>query len=57
MLEDRTNKKGLSMYIDIDKDLPDMLFGDEMRIRQIVTNLLTNAIKYSDYGTIKLLVN
>ena len=56
MLEDRTNKKGLSMYIDIDKDLPDMLFGDEMRIRQIVTNLLTNAIKYSDYGTIKLLV-
>lgn len=54
MVEDRTNKKGLSMVIDIDENLPDGLFGDEMRIRQIVMNLLTNAVKYTDYGTVKL---
>lgn len=54
LVEERTHKKGLSMLVLIDEKLPKTLIGDQMRIRQIVTNLLTNAAKYTDYGTITL---
>lgn len=54
LVEERTHKKGLSMLVLVDENLPETLVGDQMRIRQIVTNLLTNAAKYTDYGTITL---
>lgn len=50
----RVADKGLGFKIDIDPDIPSVLFGDEMRIKQVITNLLTNAVKYTEKGSITL---
>ncbi|MBR5968695.1 MAG: response regulator, partial [Lachnospiraceae bacterium] len=47
-------QKGLEFITDVDPTLPKSLFGDKMRLRQCITNLLTNAYKYTDSGTIWL---
>ncbi len=52
MLDMRSKGKGLKLKLDYNEKLPEKLFGDEIRIRQIATNLLTNAVKYTDSGTI-----
>lgn len=52
MIEPRANAKGLTLYCEIDPHIPAKLFGDDMRIRQILINLLTNAIKYTNEGKI-----
>ncbi|MES2296479.1 MAG: MHYT domain-containing protein [Pseudomonadota bacterium] len=46
--------KGLTIDIGYDQDLPTCLRGDELRIRQVLTNLLDNAIKFTAAGTVKL---
>lgn len=52
----RAEKKGLSVFLDVDKELPTKLQGDEGRIRQILINLLTNAVKYTESGKVILKV-
>ncbi|SHK26559.1 Signal transduction histidine kinase [Selenomonas ruminantium] len=52
MLQPRVQEKGLQLELDFDKTLPAVLYGDEMRIRQIITNILTNAVKYTEKGKI-----
>lgn len=54
MLNHRFEEKGLELKINADKNIPGCLFGDEIRIRQILTNLMTNAVKYTDSGTVTL---
>ncbi len=54
MTVDRANKKGLEFIVDVDENLPSKLYGDMFHIRQIVVNFLTNAIKYSDAGSVEL---
>lgn len=54
LIEDMTTKKGLKLNVVVDESLPERLCGDEVRVRQIITNLLTNAVKYTDYGEITL---
>ena len=54
MVKIRANKKGLELTIDCDDKLPSRLLGDEIRIRQILINLLTNAIKYTKEGRVIL---
>lgn len=56
MIRIKTDEKGLGLKLDLDPNLPDALFGDEMRLRQILINLLNNAVKYTDKGGIKLRV-
>jgi PAS domain S-box-containing protein len=46
--------KGLQVDIDYDPNLPTCLHGDELRIRQVLTNLLDNAIKFTAAGTVTL---
>ena len=53
---ERASKKGLDLIVDIDSDLPRILFGDDVRIKQVITNLLTNAIKYTHEGSVTLTV-
>ena len=57
MIQSRAAKKGLEFHINAAKDLPSELFGDEIRIKQIVTNILTNAVKYTEKGSVTLTVN
>ncbi len=48
--------KGLQFILDVDKDLPEHLYGDEDHIRQVIMNLVDNAVKYTDEGSITLRV-
>lgn len=48
----RAEDKGLALVFDVDRNLPAELYGDELRLRQILVNLLSNAVKYTDIGTI-----
>lgn len=57
LLQVRMKEKELAFYIDIDSSLPSVLLGDEGRIRQIVVNLLTNAVKYTQKGSVTLAVH
>ncbi len=50
----RANAKGLELKIENDPRLPAALIGDEIRIRQMIINYLTNAIKYTDGGSVLL---
>ncbi len=52
MLETKAGEKGLGLVLNIDSSMPDHLRGDEIRIRQAVTNILTNAVKYTKEGTV-----
>ncbi len=50
----RAGDKPISIKIDIDSKMPSKLYGDEIRIKQIVTNLISNAVKYTKNGSITL---
>lgn len=50
----KAEAKNVALMFDVDNSIPDGLFGDELRIRQIITNLLSNAVKYTEQGTITL---
>lgn len=54
MIQVRAVDKDLEFKLDIDPNIPDNLFGDEIRIKQIITNFLTNSVKYTPSGWIKL---
>ena len=56
MVQVKTEQKNLKFIVDVEQSLPDCLFGDEVRIRQIVVNILNNAVKYTKEGNVKLLV-
>ena len=48
--------KGLQFVADVDETLPDELVGDRLRVRQVIANVLTNALKYTDQGSVCLRV-
>ncbi len=50
----RLGDKKLEIVVNVDPDLPKGLLGDEIRIRQILINLMTNAIKYTRQGVVSL---
>lgn len=50
----RTKEKGLEFHIDVDQKMPSQLLGDEVRIKQILINVLNNAVKYTAEGSITL---
>jgi signal transduction histidine kinase/CheY-like chemotaxis protein/ligand-binding sensor domain-containing protein len=46
--------KGLEIIVAIDDEVPDLLAGDPVRVRQILLNLLSNSVKFTDQGTIRV---
>lgn len=53
----RMNEKGLEFRINISPDLPEILYGDQTNLRKAVTNILTNAAKYTEKGYVDYTVN
>lgn len=51
-----TGSKNIQFKLEINEDLPVSLIGDELRIKQILNNFLSNAFKYTDFGTVTLSV-
>ena len=56
MISSRVYDKGLSFLVEVDPGIPYVLYGDEIRLKQIVTNLLTNAVKYTEKGSVTMQV-
>ena len=57
LLKARANDKIIATKLDIDPYIPVHLYGDELRIKQIVTNVLSNAVKYTREGSVSFKVN
>ena len=55
-VSERAKEKGLEFYADIDKDLPARMVGDDVRLSQVIMNILTNAVKYTREGFIRLTI-
>lgn len=52
LIKARIGEKPIDLRISLDKNIPGVLYGDEAKLRQIMTNLLTNAVKYTEEGYI-----
>lgn len=50
MAYSRAAEKDMKIMVEVDQDTPELLYGDGMKIRQVLTNLMTNAIKYTNVG-------
>jgi signal transduction histidine kinase/CheY-like chemotaxis protein/HPt (histidine-containing phosphotransfer) domain-containing protein len=56
MIRIKAEQKVLELKFNVDSELPDNLYGDEMRLRQIMVNILNNAVKYTQEGSVTLTV-
>jgi|GEM_PF-576069 len=54
LLHMQADKKGIDLHVDIETDVPDYTWGDPGRIRQVITNLIGNAIKFTESGYVHL---
>ena len=55
-IHERAVSKSLDFVADIDGNLPATMFGDDVRVTQVIMNLLTNAVKYTEKGSVTLSV-
>jgi len=56
IFENRAVGKEIELIYDVDDNIPQILYGDEHRLRQVIINLVNNAIKFTDSGYVKLIV-
>lgn len=56
MAQVKADTKKLAFYTEVDAALPTVLYGDEVRVRQVIENILSNAIKYTREGSVTLTV-
>ena len=57
LAETRIGEKNIELRTKFAEDLPEVLYGDKGKVKQIITNLLTNAVKYTENGYIDFKVN
>ncbi|MBR1650118.1 MAG: response regulator [Lachnospiraceae bacterium] len=57
IIANRAMQKGLKFSVKVAPDMPRVLYGDEIRIKQIITNILTNAVKYTETGSVNFNVD
>lgn len=57
MIRLRAKSKNLELIFDVDETMPSEYYGDDKRIRQVILNLLTNAVKYTEKGTVTFKVS
>jgi len=57
MIYVKTKEKQLDFLLKVDETIPNYLFGDDVRIRQVLINLLNNAVKYTNKGSVALEVS
>ena len=53
----RTREKGVDLKLNIAPDVPDVVLGDPDRLRQILTNLVNNSVKFTDAGSVEVRVS
>lgn len=57
LVKPRIGEKPIEFNVKLAQDIPYMIYGDGGKLRQIVTNILTNAIKYTERGSVSFIVN
>ncbi len=50
----RAKEKGLEFHVNVDENIPSQLYGDEVRLKQVLVNVLNNAVKYTSEGSVTL---
>ncbi|WP_326543739.1 PAS domain S-box protein [Pseudorhodoferax sp.] len=56
LLDDKATEKGLALTLELPPEVPPALLGDPLRIGQVVTNLVSNAIKFTEHGRVAVQV-
>ena len=57
LVKPRIGEKQVELRLSLAPDIPDFLYGDKGKMKEVITNLLTNAVKYTDEGVITFSVN
>lgn len=57
MIQKKADDKGLKLILKISPEAPKSLYGDEVRIKQVITNILTNAVKYTEKGSVTFCID
>ncbi|NMU82062.1 hybrid sensor histidine kinase/response regulator, partial [Vibrio parahaemolyticus] len=56
LFQPKVSSKNLELYLSMDENLPAKVLADEHRIQQVLTNLIGNAVKFTDKGRVSVAV-
>ncbi len=54
MIAVKAQDKNLQLNVNVDEETPNLLYGDEIRLKQVILNILTNAVKYTEQGSVTM---